>query len=87
VSNIQYTKCRSGRYYYNRRVPKHAVQFYGQFIRYVLSTYIYENKAYIKRLSYVSNDSWSGSSVKYREDIPATKKVLKLLLLFCLTYL
>ena len=37
MSHIQYTLCRSGRYYYNRRVPKHAVQAYGSFIRLALS--------------------------------------------------
>ena len=32
MSHIPYTICRSGTYYYNRRVPKHAVNSYGQFI-------------------------------------------------------
>ena len=41
---IQYTICRSGSYCYNRRVPKHAVQYYGQFIRCILSTDIHEAK-------------------------------------------
>ena len=36
MSHIQYTLRRSGRYYYNRRVPKHAVQAYGSFIRLAL---------------------------------------------------
>ena len=29
MSHIPYTLCRSGTYYYNRRVPKHAVKAYG----------------------------------------------------------
>jgi len=33
MSHIKYTICRSGTYYYNRRVPKNAVAAYGQFIR------------------------------------------------------
>ena len=33
MSHIQYTICRSGTYYYNRRVPSHAVKAYGSFIR------------------------------------------------------
>ena len=37
MSHISYTLRRSGRYYYNRRVPKHAVQAYGSFIRLALS--------------------------------------------------
>ena len=61
MSHIKYTICRSGSYYYNRRVPKHAVQYYGQFIRYALSTDIHETKAYAERLSDVLESSWSGS--------------------------
>jgi len=71
VSHIKYTICRSGSYYYNRRVPKHAVQYYGQFIRCLLSTDIQEAKAYADRLSFVLEGSWSGSSVNYKVDIPA----------------
>ena len=71
MSHIQYTICRSGSYYYNRRVPKHAVQYYGQFIRCILSTDIHEAEAYAERLSDVLEGSWSGSSVNYKVDIPA----------------
>ena len=71
MSHIQYTICRSGSYYYNRRVPKHAVQYYGQFIRCLLSTDIQEAKAYADRLSDVLEGSWSGSSVNHKVDIPA----------------
>jgi len=71
VSHIQYTICRSGSYYYNRRVPKHAVKYYGQFIRCLLSTDIHEAKAYTDRLSEVLEGSWRGSSVNYNVDIPA----------------
>ena len=38
MSHIPYTICRHGTYYYNRRVPKHAVDLYGSFIRYGLSS-------------------------------------------------
>ena len=51
MSHIQYTLCRSGRYYYNRRVPKHAVQAYGSFIRLALCKDPIEAEAYAKRLS------------------------------------
>jgi integrase len=71
VSHIKYTICRSGSYYYNRRVPKHAVQYYGQFIRCLLSTDIHEAKAYAERLSDVLESSWSGSSANHKVDIPA----------------
>ena len=37
MSHIQYTIKRSGSYFYNRRVPKHAVKTYGSFIRQALS--------------------------------------------------
>jgi len=52
-------------------VPKHAVQYYGQFIRCLLSIDIKEAKAYAERLSDVLESSWSGSSVSYKVDIPA----------------
>ena len=52
-------------------MPKHAVQYYGQFIRCLLSTDIHEAKAYADRLSDVLEGSWSGSSVNYKVDIPA----------------
>ena len=71
MSHIKYTICRSGSYYYNRRVPKHAVKYYGQFIRCLLSTNIQEAEAYAERLSDVLESSWSGSSVNYKVDIQA----------------
>jgi len=61
VSHIQYTICRSGTYYYNRRVPKHAVGIYGQFIRLALSKDENEAESYSKRLSTVLDGSWGGS--------------------------
>ena len=62
MSHIQYTLCRSGRYYYNRRVPKHAVQAYGSFIRLALSKDPVEAAAYAKRLGYVLEAAWSNPS-------------------------
>ena len=50
MSHIKYTICRSGRYYYNRCLFNHAVKFYGQFIRCVISTDIHEIKAYAEGL-------------------------------------
>ena len=38
MSHIPYTIRRHGTYYYNRRVPKHAVDTYGKFIRHPLSS-------------------------------------------------
>ena len=62
MSHIQYTLCRSGRYYYNRRVPKHAVQAYGSFIRLALSKDPVEAEAYAKRLGNVLEGAWSNPS-------------------------
>ena len=53
MSHISYTLRRSGRYYYNRRVPKHAVQSYGSFIRLALSKDPVEAEVYVKRLGNV----------------------------------
>ena len=59
MSHIQYTICRSGTYYYNRRVPSHAVDAYGSFIRQALSKCPDEAAEYAKRLSYLLEASWS----------------------------
>jgi len=59
VSHIQYTLSRSGRYYYNRRVPKHAVHSYGSFIRLALCKDPVEAEAYAKRLGNVLEGAWS----------------------------
>jgi len=62
VSHIQYTICRSGTYYYNRRVPKHAVNSYGPFIRQALSKDPLEAEALAKRLSNVLEGAWSAAT-------------------------
>ena len=62
MSHIPYTICRSGTYYYNRRVPKHAVKAYGSFIRQALSRCPIEAEAYAKRLSDVLEGSWGRKS-------------------------
>jgi integrase len=63
VSHIQYTISRSGTYYYNRRVPKHAVNSYGLFIRQALSKDPLEAEALAKRLSDVLEGSWSAKAI------------------------
>ena len=62
MSHIQYTICRSGTYYYNRRVPSHAVEAYGLFIRQALSRCPDEAAEYAKRLGYVLQASWSNTT-------------------------
>jgi len=62
LSHIQYTICRSGTYYYNRRVPSHAVEAYGSFIRQSLSKCPDEAAEYAKRLGYVLEASWSNAT-------------------------
>ena len=59
VSHIPYTICRSGTYYYNRRVPKHAVKSYGLYIRQTLTKDPVEAAAYAKRLGNVLKGAWS----------------------------
>ena len=70
MSHIPYTLCRSGTYYYNRRVPKHAVQAYGSFIRQTLSKCPEEAEAYAKRLGNVLEGSWSTTTSIQPVDIP-----------------
>ena len=62
VSYIPYTICRSGTYYYNRRVPKHAVKSYGLYIRQTLTKDPVEAAAYAKRLGNLLEGSWSNTS-------------------------
>ena len=62
MSHIPYTICRSGTYYYNRRVPKYAVKSYGQFIRQALSKDPLEAEAFSKRLSDVLEGAWSATT-------------------------
>jgi integrase len=72
VSHIPYTICRSGTYYYNRRVPKHAVKAYGLFIRQALSKCPKEAEAYAKRLGDVLEGSWSRTTERVQAvDIPS----------------
>ena len=59
MSHIQYTIKRSGSYFYNRRVPKHAAKTYGSFIRHALSKCPKEAGAYAERLSNVLEGSWN----------------------------
>ena len=55
---IPYTILRSGIYYYNRRVPKHAVKSYGSFIRRSLSKCPEDAKSYANRLNHLFEGSW-----------------------------
>lgn len=59
MSHIRYTIRRSGTFYYNRRVPTHAVAAYGTHIRHVLSSCPIEAEAYSTRLSNVLEASWA----------------------------
>ena len=71
MSHIKYTICRSGTYYYNRRVPKQAVKTYGSFIRQALSRCPNEAAAYAGRLNGILDDSWSDTPIKQAVNIPA----------------
>ena len=72
MSHIPYTICRSGTYYYNRRVPKHAVKAYGLFIRQALSKCPEEAEAYAKRLGNVLEGSWRRTTERVQSvDLPS----------------
>ena len=78
MSHIQYTIKRSGSYFYNRRVPKHAVKAYGSFIRQALSKCPKEAGAYAERLSNVLEGSWSKTTEIIKPvDIPAVLQSFK----------
>ena len=59
MSHIRYTIRRAGTFYYNRRVPSHAVSAYGTNIRQALSSCPLEAQAYSTRLSNVLEASWA----------------------------
>ena len=71
MSHIRYTLYRSGTYYYNRRVPNHAVRIYGSHIRQVLSSCPLEAEAYATRLSNVLDASWDCPRSTTPINIPA----------------
>ena len=77
MSHIQYTICRSGTYFYNRRVPKHAVGIYGSYIRQALSKDPDEAQAYAERLSNVLEASWSHGTCKSPVDVVAVVESFK----------
>ena len=71
MSHIRYTICRSGTYYYNRRVPSYAVAAYGSHIRQALSSCPIEAEAYATRLSSVLEASWATHQTTTPINIPA----------------
>jgi len=71
MSHIRYTIRRSGTYYYNRRVPLHAVAAYGTHIRQALSSCPIEAEAYSTRLSNVLEASWASDKTPTPINIPA----------------
>ena len=71
MSHIRYTIVRSGTYYYNRRVPAHAIAAYGTHIRQVLSSCPIEAAAYSTRLSNVLEASWASNVTTTAINIPA----------------
>ena len=71
MSHIRYTISRSGTFYYNRRVPSHAVAAYGTHIRQALSPCPIEAEAYATRLSDVLEASWASDKTTTPINIPA----------------
>ena len=77
MSHIQYTISRSGTFYYNRRVPSHAVPAYGTHIRQALSACPVEAEAYATRLSNVLEASWAAHKTTTPINIPAVVNSFK----------
>ena len=71
MSHIRYTISRSGTYYYNRRVPSHAIAAYGTHIRQALSSCPLEAESYATRLSNVLEASWDSHKTTTPINIPA----------------
>ncbi|SHH10220.1 hypothetical protein SAMN05444003_2106 [Cognatiyoonia sediminum] len=77
MSHIKYTICRSGTYYYNRRLPKHAVVAYGRFIRCQLTKDPLEAEAYAMRLTEVLDSSWNDKAKMKAVDIQSLLESFK----------
>jgi len=77
VSHIRYTVWRSGRYYYNRRVPLHASGIYGTHIRYALSSCVNEAAEYAERLTAVLDASWQNTKRIQPVDVAAVIESFK----------
>ena len=77
MSHIRYTISRSGTYYYNRRVPSHAIAAYGTHIRQALSSCPIEAEAYSTRLSNVLEASWASDKTTTPINIPAVVNSFK----------
>ena len=71
MSHIRDTIRRSGTFYYNRRVPTHAVAAYGTHIRHVLSSCPLEAEAYSTRLSNILEASWAAHKTTTPINVPA----------------
>ena len=71
MSHIRYTVRRSGTYYYNRRVPSHAVAAYGTHIRQALSSCPIEAEAFASRLNSALTASWATPEITTPINIPA----------------
>ena len=71
MSYVRYTISCSGTFYYNRRVPAHAVAAYGTHIRQALSSCPVEAEAYSSRLSNVLEASWAAQKITTPINIPA----------------
>ena len=69
--HIRYTISRSGTFYYNRRVPSHAVAAYGTHIRQALSSCPIEAEAYATRLSNLLEACWDSHKTTTPINIPA----------------
>ena len=78
MSHIRYTIRRSGTFYYNRRVPTHAVAGYGTHIRQALSSCPVKAKAYATRLSNVLEASWATNRTTTPINISAVVNSFKL---------
>ena len=77
MSHIRYTVWRSGRYYYNRRVPLHASGIYGTHIRYALSSCVNEAAEYAERLTAVLDASWQNTKRIQPVDVAAVIESFK----------
>lgn len=69
MSHIQYTIVRSGKFYYNRRVPKHAISSWGKFIRVGLTDRPSDAAVFAARITSALDAAWKNPVPGQRLDL------------------
>jgi hypothetical protein len=76
-SQVRHTIFRTGSYYYNRRVPEHAIEACGAFIRVRLSSDATEATQLSERLTESLNAIWKHDEIEHGIDVHTLLKAAR----------